>query len=71
MMERSFTASARHYITKHGRPCLKVSPAEGRESVADAIERIRAFQVKGRVPLATRDPLLVPAAKKSGVPLIL
>lgn len=40
-----------HYITKHGRPCLKISPAEGRENVADAIARIRAARVKGRVSL--------------------
>lgn len=40
-----------HYITKHGKPCLKVSPAVRGGSVQDAIARIQSSQVRGRVNL--------------------
>lgn len=47
-------AGQTHYITKHGKRCLKVSPATGGGSVTEAIARIRASQVKGRVDIKAR-----------------
>lgn len=44
-------AGQTHFITKHGKPCLKVSPATGGGSVSDAVARIRASQVKGHVDI--------------------
>lgn len=40
-----------HRITKHGKPFLKVTPDNGRGNVSDAVQRILASQVKGRVDI--------------------